>query len=118
MTVRRSRIGQGVHRAEAGGRRLRGEPGPATAGGGEVLVHDHPAAPVTIGAGAHLALQLEQLHDGRGLTGGGHDPELAIGPSQHETSCPRIEHLDAAVSKQRQQFHHVEVRHQGARQLY
>ena len=82
------------------------------------MVHHRPAAAVAVQAGAFPGLQLEQFQHAHGLAGGGHHPQLAIGTGQHEAGRPDLEHLDAAVGQQGQQFHHVEVGHERVCQLH
>ena len=82
------------------------------------MVHDGLAAAVTVQARTFLRLQLEQFQDAHGLAGGGHHPQVAVRPGQHEPGGGDIEHVDAAVGQPGQQFDHVEVRHQRVRQLH
>ena len=70
--------GQGVHRVEAGGERLRREQRPPTVDRREVLVHDRRAGAVAVEARALLGLQLEQLQHAHGFAGRGHHSELPI----------------------------------------
>ena len=100
---------QRVDRVEAGGERFGGESGPAAVDRGQVLVHDWLARPVAVEARAFLRLQLEQLQHAHGLAGGSHHPQVTVWCDQHESSGVDVEHVDATVSKQRQQLHHVEV---------
>ena len=118
MTVPRQSQRQRLDRAEAGRQRLGSEQGPATGHRGQVGVHHRPPAQVAGQARAFLGLQLEQFQHPHGLAGRGHHPQLAVGPGQHEPGGADLEQLDAAVSQQGQQFHHVEVRYQGVCQLH
>ena len=118
MTVPRSRMGKACTEWKPAAERLGCEPGPAAVGQGEVLVHDRPAAAVTVQARAFLGLQLEQLQDPHGLAGGGHHPQVAVGPANMRPAAADVEHVDAAVRQPGQQFDYVEVRHQRVGQLH
>ena len=118
MTVPRRRMGKACTEWKPAASASAGEPGPAAVEAGEVLVHDWLAAAVTVQAGPFLRLQLEQLQYPHGLAGGGHHPQVAVRPGQHEPGGIDLEHLDAAVGQPGQQFDHVELRHQRVRQLH
>jgi hypothetical protein len=101
--------GQRVYGVEAGGERFGGESGPAAVEGGQFLVHDWLPCPIAVEARAFLRLQLEQLQHAHSLAGGRHHPQVAVWGDQHESRGVDVEHVDATVSKQRQQLDNVEV---------
>ena len=109
--------GKRVYRADPGGERLPSEPGPASVDLGQVLVHNGPAAHVTVQARAFPGLQLEQFQQPHGLTGRRHHSQVAVGPDQHEPGRVDTQYVNAAVGQQGEQLHHVELRHQRVGQL-
>ena len=118
MTVPRSRMGKACTEWKPAPSASAANRGQRLLADGEVLVHDRLAAAVTVQAGTFLGLQLEQFQEPHGLAGGGHHPQVAVGPGQHETGGGDVEHLDAAVGQPGQQLDHVEVRHQRVGQLH
>jgi len=68
----------------------------------ETVVDDGLAGSVAVRARTLRFLQLEELQQAHGLTGGGHHQQLAAGEGEHEPGRGHVEHLDAAVGEQRQ----------------
>ena len=76
------------------------------------------AGAVAVQARTLLGLDLEELEHAHGLARRGHHPQVAVGRDQHETGGADVEHVDTAVSEQREQLHDVEVGDERVGQLH
>jgi hypothetical protein len=92
--------------------------GPTGTDDGEVGFQDRCTAAVAVEARAFFGLQLEQSQHSHGLAGGGHHPQFAVGPGQHEAGRTDLEHFDATVSQAGQELDHVEVGDQRVGQFH
>ena len=117
MTLPRRRMGRAWTGAEAGAERLDRERGPAPLVDGQVVVRDRQRRAIAVEAGPFLRLDLEQLQHPKGVARRRHDPQLAVGPRQHDAGRSDAEHVDAAVGDQREQLDHVEIGYERVGQL-
>jgi len=108
---------QRLHSPEPGLPGSRREPRPPHLRGGQVHGLDRPPGPEAFQAGTLVILQLEQLKQPGGLTGGSHHPQLTPRVGQQQPGRRHAKELHAAVGQHMQEVDHVKASHHRVRQL-